>query len=103
LCSFEIISIAAPFYIQEVSPASFASGGFANLNINFEKLVFKKLGEKAVTILSPRSLAEVKREFIRIEDSFDLYDSEQDIYVPIPGTPDYPEVGSEEGFLSVSR
>lgn len=66
----------------------------------------RKLGRQANSILKERTLNEAVRSFAsNIRSLFNPYDEEYDteFEVPIPGAPDMPHVGLEEGYLKLSR
>lgn len=76
------------------------------LNDGFERLIRRKLGERAQEILNARTLAEALRNFeTQIKCQFNPEGSgcQSFFEVPIPGAPDLPEIELEGGFMTLSR
>jgi hypothetical protein len=76
------------------------------LDEGFEDLVREKLGRDAVSLLKPRTLAELHRYFdSAIKGQFNPYDEEceEEYEIPIIGAPDKPAINLVAGYLKLQK
>ena len=76
------------------------------LTKNFEKLLHDRLGEHSREVLTPKRIREAVRNFEgTLKLTFDHFDQSCDetFEIPLPGAPDIPTLGLEEGYLKLSR
>jgi hypothetical protein len=95
-----------PFSVRECTVGTGATCGSIYLTKNFEDLVRRRLGSKAPQILTQKALTQCARAFENlIKCTFDPEDenAEDEYELPIPGAPDSPDIGLEDGYLRLSK
>jgi hypothetical protein len=105
LISYEVVC-REPFVVEECNVGSGAACGAIFLNKGFEELLRKKLGGRAPSILTSKRLAQAMRFFeSSIKAAFNPYDdySGNNFDVPIGTVVDIPEIGLEDGYLTLTR
>lgn len=95
-----------PFSLEECTIPTGALCSSLELELCFEKLIRRRLGSLAESILTPKVAAAVSHQFEAINRNFNPYDQESDMdyyEVPLRGAPEMPHIGLEEGFLRLSK
>jgi hypothetical protein len=88
--------------ISECSVGTADACGSVFLNRAYEDALRKRLGKYAEQVLKPKCLSEMLRHFdhyIKVEFKDDV----ESISFAVPGAPNIPEAGVEDGFMSMSR
>lgn len=110
LTSVKIISLS-PLQVEESAPGIGALCGGAFLNLRFEDLVRERIGSDTFDDLcrrKPRAWATAHKEFEEnVKRNFDPSNSQVEydkkkFYIPLPGVPDDPAAGIEDGYLALS-
>ncbi|KAG9845340.1 actin-like ATPase domain-containing protein, partial [Aureobasidium melanogenum] len=110
LTSVKIISLS-PLQVEESAPGIGALCGGAFLNLRFEDLVRERIGSDDFDSLcrrKPRAWATAHKEFEEnVKRNFDPSNSQVEydkkkFYIPLPGVPDDPAAGIEDGYLALS-
>jgi hypothetical protein len=94
-----------PFAVEECSVGTGAACGAIYLNQQFEASLQKRFEGKGENILSEKKLKELLTQFeSTIKREYNPLDptSEQEFEV-IFGSPDMPDVGVEDGYLSLKK
>lgn len=88
--------------ISECSVGTADACGSVFLNRAYEDALRKRLGKYAEQVLKPKCLTEMLRHFdhyIKVE----FKDEVDSISFAVPGAPNIPDAGVEDGFMSMSR
>ncbi|CAD0095112.1 unnamed protein product [Aureobasidium mustum] len=110
LVTEKIVSLS-PLRVEESAPGIGALCGGAFLNMRFEDLVRERIGSDTFDDLcrrKPRAWATAHKEFEQdIKRNFDPSNSQVEydkkkFYIPLPGVPDDPAAGIEDGYLALS-
>lgn len=105
LIAYEMVE-RQPFSVRECTAGTGAACGAVFLNRNFEKLLHERLDPHDPKVLTPKRLMEAVRNFEgNLKFSFDPFseECEDEFEVPLPGAPDIPRVGLEEGYIKLSK
>jgi hypothetical protein len=99
--AFEVEGVR-PFVFNNCTVGTADTAGSIFLEKRFEDAVRKRLGKYADDVLRPRCLSEMMRHFRNFivpefQDDIDL------INFGVPGAPNIPEAGVEDGFMSMTR
>lgn len=95
-----------PFCIKECTVGTGAACGAVFLNRNFEKLLHERIDSQDPGVLTPRRLIEAVRNFEgNLKFAFDPFseDCDDEFEVPLPGAPNIPGIGLEEGYLKLTK
>lgn len=105
LISYELVS-RHPFKVKECTTGTGEACGAVFVTRNFEKLLHERLGPHSQKVLTPKRMMEAVRNFDgNLKLNFDPYDEscDKEFEIPLPGAPDIPSVGLEEGYLKLSK
>lgn len=105
MISYELVS-TEPFRLKECSTGTGAACGAIFLTDNFEKLLHQRLGARSQEVLTPKRLDYAVKSFEGyLKCNFDFFseDCEKEFDIPLPGAPDIPEIGLNDGEISLSK
>jgi hypothetical protein len=95
-----------PFLVDECSVGTGAACASVYLDQAFESLLRKRFGKERETLLTEKRMAALVRHFdSSVKRQYDPFDPicETEFEIPIAGVPDIPEIGLEDGYLTLSR
>jgi hypothetical protein len=105
LISYELVS-RRPFKVKECTRGTGEACGAIFLTRNFEKLLHERLGPHSQEVLTRKRMIDAVKNFEgNLKLNFDRYDPDcgTEFEIPLPGAPDVPDVGLEEGYLKLTK
>jgi hypothetical protein len=93
-----------PYVFNNCTVGNADAAGSIFIERRFEDAVRKRLGQHAEDVLRPRWLSEMIRNFRDfIVPEFEDSDPVDSIPFAVPGAPNIPEAGVEDGFMLMTR